>query len=68
MREFVLAAAIVVASFAQAKAMPVDIPTSYPAPGVFCGFMQLCTAEVAAPNENPKPLPQQPTQHKTAKQ
>lgn len=43
MRIFILALAIAVASFAQVRAMPIHVPTTYPAPGVFCGFMVLCT-------------------------
>ncbi|MEL6620577.1 MAG: hypothetical protein AAFY39_02060 [Pseudomonadota bacterium] len=51
MRAFILAVLIIVASQMPAVAqntatMP---PATYPAQGVFCGFMELCAPKAAAP-------------------
>jgi len=51
MRELTLALAITAASLmqAQAQTMPITVPTTYPAEGMFCGFMQVCTPKATAP-------------------
>ena len=51
MRDLVLALLIVVASQSPAPAGPVmpNVPSTYPAPGVFCGMMTLCTPKATQP-------------------
>ena len=53
MRELVLAVLIIVASHSSVEALeaPTMPPSTYPADGMFCGFMTLCT---------PKATPRKP--------
>lgn len=57
MKQVTLALAIVVAGVAQVQAqtMPVEVPSTYPNDGMFCGFMELCTPKATAPRPVQKP-------------
>lgn len=49
MRSFILVLAIAVAGQSHAQTMPAEVLSNYPAPGVFCGVMTLCTPKATAP-------------------
>lgn len=55
MRQIILTLAIVLGGLAQASAMPINQPTTFPAPGVFCGFLKKCDSQAEAPRPDTPP-------------